>query len=91
LRKTVPDIDVVEADLDDPKSVLTAFQGAYGVFGVTNFWEHGYDAEVRHGKNLVDAAKAAGVKHFVWSTFAGHSDVPHFESKWEVDGRPFKL
>ena len=84
----MPDIDVVEANLDDPKSVLTALQGAYGVFGVTNFWEHGYDAEVRHGKNLVDGAKAAGVKHFVWSTFAGHSDVPHFESKWEVDGRP---
>jgi uncharacterized protein YbjT (DUF2867 family) len=87
----VPGVDVVEANLDDPKSVLTALQEAYGVFGVTNFWEHGYDAEVRHGKNLVDAAKTAGVKHFVWSTFAGHSDVPHFESKLEVDGRPFNL
>jgi uncharacterized protein YbjT (DUF2867 family) len=61
---------------------------AYGVFGVTDFREYGYE-ESRQGKTLVDAAKAAGVKHFVWSTF-DHTEtgikVPHFESKWEVDG-----
>jgi hypothetical protein len=54
---------------------------------VSDFWEHGYDTEVRHGKTLIDAAKKAGVKHFIWSTF-DHSElkVPHFESKAEVDG-----
>lgn len=86
LRNKVPEIEIVVANLDDADSVLNALQGAYGVFGVTDFWEHGYDAEVRHGKNLVDAAKAVGVKHFVWSTFAENSGVPHFDSKWEVDG-----
>lgn len=36
---------------------------------VTNYWDPatGYDGEIRQGKNLVDAAVAAGVKHFVWS------------------------
>jgi uncharacterized protein YbjT (DUF2867 family) len=88
LKIDVPSADIVSAKLDDPESVAEAMKGAYGVYGVTDFWEHGYDAEVRHGKTLVDAAKHAGVKHFIWSTF-DHSEfnVQHFESKWEVDGK----
>jgi uncharacterized protein YbjT (DUF2867 family) len=35
-------VEVVEANLDDVKSLEKAFNGAYGVFGVTNFWEHLY-------------------------------------------------
>jgi uncharacterized protein YbjT (DUF2867 family) len=88
LKREVPNVELVPINLDDPSSVAKAMDSAYGVYGVTDFWEHGYDTEVRHGKTLVDAAKAAGVKHFIWSTF-DHSDlkVPHFESKWEVDGK----
>jgi len=87
LKENVPEIELVVADLDDVNSLKKAFDGAYGVFGLTDFWEHGYDGEVRQGKNLVDAAKAVGVKHFVYSTFVSeHSDVPHFDSKLQVDG-----
>ena len=32
--------EVVQADLDDVESLKKAFAGAYGVYGVTNFWEH---------------------------------------------------
>src|SRR5213078_1653284 len=32
--------DVVAADLDDHASVDRALQGAYGAYGVTNYWEH---------------------------------------------------
>ena len=32
--------EVVAADLDDYESLKKAFAGAYGVFAVTNFWEH---------------------------------------------------
>jgi uncharacterized protein YbjT (DUF2867 family) len=32
--------EVVRADLDDQASVRAAFQGAYGAYCVTNFWEH---------------------------------------------------
>lgn len=61
--------EVVQADLDDVESLKKAFEGAYGVFGVTNFWEH-YSAEkeLQQAKNMSEAAKAAGVEHFVWST-----------------------
>src|SRR4030095_11228271 len=32
--------EVVSADLDDQASLERAFAGAYGVFALTNFWEH---------------------------------------------------
>ena len=32
--------EVVKADLDDVESLKKAFAGAYGVYAVTNFWEH---------------------------------------------------
>ena len=35
--------EVVAADLGRPETLKTAFEGAYGVFLVTNFWEQGTD------------------------------------------------
>ena len=32
--------EVVKGDVDDVESMKAAFSGAYGVFGVTFFWEH---------------------------------------------------
>src|SRR5258708_38487009 len=58
--------EVVFGDLNNVQSLKDAFKNAYGVFAVTNFWESA--DEITQGKNAVDAAKAAGVKHFVWST-----------------------
>src|SRR6266849_5566060 len=61
--------EVVKADLDDVESLKKAFAGAYGVFGITNFWEHfSAEKEKAQAKNIADAAKAAGVKHVIWST-----------------------
>lgn len=61
--------EVVKADLDDVESLKKAFAGAYGVYGVTNFWEHfSAEKEKAQAKNIADAAKAAGVKHVIWST-----------------------
>jgi uncharacterized protein YbjT (DUF2867 family) len=61
--------EVVKADLDDVESLKTAFAGAYAVYGVTNFWEHfSAEKEKTQAKNIADAARAAGVKHVIWST-----------------------
>ncbi|MCY7353894.1 MAG: NmrA/HSCARG family protein [Lysobacter sp.] len=61
--------EVVRADLDDVASLEQALQGAHGAYFVTNFWEHfSPDKESAQAKNLAQAAKAAGVKHVVWST-----------------------
>ena len=83
--------EVVEADLSRPETLAAAFEGAYGAFVVTNFWEPGSD-EVAHGGAAVAAAKAAGVQHFVWSTLpdvdalsGGRYKVDHFTDKAHVD------
>lgn len=87
LKSRLPEIELVQASLDDPASLEKALQGVYGVFGLTNFWEHGAEGEIRQGKALVYAAKATGVQHFIYSTLDnGDPKVPHWVSKWEVDG-----
>ena len=82
--------EVVKGDLTDVNSLKAAFKDAYGAFVVTNFWE-GAD-EPAQGKIAVEAAKEAGVKHFVWSTLPhvediskGAFEVPHFTGKAAVD------
>jgi uncharacterized protein YbjT (DUF2867 family) len=61
--------EVVEADVDDKDSLVKAFEGAYGVFCVTFFWEHfSPEKEKEHAKNMAEAAKEAGVKHVIWSS-----------------------
>ena len=83
--------EVVEADLDRPETLKAAFEGAHGVFLVTNFWEQGAD-ELKQATTAVRAAKDAGVKHFVWSTLpdveaisGGKFHVPHFTGKARID------
>jgi uncharacterized protein YbjT (DUF2867 family) len=61
--------EVVAADLDDVESLQRAFAGCYGAFCVTNFWEHfSPEKELAQARNQADAARAAGLKHVVWST-----------------------
>src|SRR6267142_5569644 len=83
--------EVVEADLNRPETLRAAFEGAYGVFLVTNFWEQGTD-ELKQATAAVRAGKDAGVKHFVWSTLpdveaisGGKLHVPHFTGKAKID------
>lgn len=61
--------EVVEADMADEPSMTKAFDGAYGAFLVTNFWEHmSPEQEKRDAATMARAAKAAGVAHAIWST-----------------------
>jgi uncharacterized protein YbjT (DUF2867 family) len=61
--------EVASADLDNLESLKSAFKNAYGVYAVTNFWEHfSPEKEISQVKNIAEAAKYAGVKHTIWST-----------------------
>jgi uncharacterized protein YbjT (DUF2867 family) len=61
--------EVVQADLDDEKSLTKAFEGAHGVYCMTNFFEHfSADKELEQASNLARAASAAGIRHAVWSS-----------------------
>lgn len=94
--------DVAVADLDDPASVRRAMQGAYGAFCVTDFWAHGSaERELVQARSLAEGARAAGVRHVVWSTLedtrevlvpgtrmpvlASRYNVPHFDAKGEAN------
>ncbi len=60
---------VMQADTDDPESLVAAFDGAYGVFGMTTFWENFSAAqETQQAENIARAAATAGVRHAVWVT-----------------------
>ena len=61
--------DVVAADLADVDSVRRAFEGAYGAYCVTFFWNHmSADRERDDARTLATAARDAHVQHVVWST-----------------------
>jgi uncharacterized protein YbjT (DUF2867 family) len=61
--------EVVESDIDDPALLTKAFDGAYGAFCVTNYWEHFTPAkELQQAKNMAQAAQAAKLEHVIWST-----------------------
>jgi len=61
--------EVVAADLDDEASLLHALQSAHGAYFVTNFWEHfSPEREKVQAAAMARAAKAAGLKHAIWST-----------------------
>jgi uncharacterized protein YbjT (DUF2867 family) len=81
--------EIVQGDLDDIASIRAALEGCYGVFGVTNFWEH-FAKEESQGRNLVNAVAEAKIQHFVFSTLppiekvtGGALRSPHFDLKAE--------
>jgi uncharacterized protein YbjT (DUF2867 family) len=81
---------VVPGDLDKPAELAAAFQGAAAVYSVQNFWlpNVGFEGEVRQGKAVVDAAKAAGVGHLVYASVgAAHrgEGQRHFDSKYLIE------
>ena len=93
LRLAERGCEIAEADLNNPDTLFEALQGSHGLFAVTNFWDRATRlGEFEQGRNLVDAAKEAGIQHFIWSTLpdyealsGGKYRVPHFTSKARVD------
>src|SRR5688572_13159130 len=68
--------EVVVADIDNAEDVQKAMDGAYGAFCVTFFWAHfSPEKEMAQAKIMADAAKAAGLKHVIWSTL---EDTRHY-------------
>ena len=94
--------EIVPGDMDVRSQLEAAFRGAYGVFSVQNYWIPSvrFDGEVRQGRNVADAARAAGIQLLVYSSVgAAHRGAgqKHFESKWIIEqcihslGVPFTI
>ena len=61
--------EVVAADVDDAAAVGRALEGAYGAYFVTFFWAHfSPERELAEARIMAEAARAAGLRHAVWST-----------------------
>ena len=88
--------ELIPGDMDNRAELDAAFQGTYGVFSVQNFWipNVGFEGEIRQGKNVADAAKAAGVQHLVYSSVgSAHRGMgqKHFDSKWQIEQYIYSL
>ena len=53
-------VECVAADINNKDQIEAAFQGAYAVFAMTNYWEK-MDAnlEIQQGRNIADLAKVS--------------------------------
>jgi uncharacterized protein YbjT (DUF2867 family) len=79
--------ELASGDFNDRASLNCALQGVYGVFSMQDFKE-GAEVEIRHGKVIVDAARTAGIEHFVYSSVGSaerNTGIPHFDSKFQVE------
>ena len=81
-------VHMVRGNFDDAGSLDAALEGAYGAFSVQQYRGVGVDGEIRQSQAFVDAAKRAGVEHFVYTSVLYArlgTGVPQFESKREIE------
>ena len=73
---------------------LLLFPDSHCIFGVTQPWSSDYKkcnpgAEIKQGRDIVDACVECGVDHLVISTVMqtthGKTGIPHVDSKFVVD------
>ena len=79
--------ELIEADFNDRASLDRAVQGVYGVFSMQDLPD-GVAVEIQQGKSIADAAKAANIKHFVYSSVGSaerNTGIPHFDSKFQIE------
>ena len=88
-------IEVVKGDQDDKASLSAVMKGAHTVFAVTAtvYDDKLYEREYEQGRAMVDAAVAAGVKYFIFSTLSGIKEGSggkltgggHFDVKYDIE------
>ena len=82
--------ELATGDMTDRASLDAAAKGAYGVFSVqpAAFAPHVETDEVPMGRNVADAALAAGAEHLVYTSVGGverSSGISTWTTKWEIE------
>jgi uncharacterized protein YbjT (DUF2867 family) len=80
--------EVLYGDFDDPASIEMAAAGADALFATGTAHKAGPQAEERHGRNVADAAVAAGVGQLIYSSGDGaahDSALALFRAKSRVE------
>lgn len=79
---------LVQGDFNDRASLDRALKNCYGLFSVQTPVEAGVRTEIEEGNRIADAAKAAGVKHTIYTSVAGadkRTNIPFFDSKLKIE------
>jgi uncharacterized protein YbjT (DUF2867 family) len=80
--------DLVYADFEDRASIEDAARGVDALFATGTAHRSGPEGELRHGRNLAEAAAAVGVPHLIFVSGDGadpDSPVPLFRVKAQVE------
>ena len=81
-------VEIAAGDFNDRDSLVRAARGADAVYAVTTPYEKGAGKEIAQGITVTDAAKAAGVAHFIYSSIASANratGIEHFDGKYSVE------
>jgi uncharacterized protein YbjT (DUF2867 family) len=78
---------LVSGDLGDQASLTQAFAGVEVAYAITTPFEHGAEEELQQGKNIVAAARDAGLPWLILASVAAadRAPVPHFRSKTRIE------
>lgn len=88
-------VEIVEADMDSPASLVPALQGAHTIFGVTvtQYTGSTREVETRHAKAFCEEALRQKAEYIIWSSMS-HPEkisngklvhVEHFDDKAEIE------
>ena len=86
--ESLPNLTIIEGPLEDPALIQTLFNGARLAFINTTSWGD----ELSIGKSLADAAKKAGIQHYIYSSMPDHGvcgqgwpSLPLWSTKFTVE------
>src|SRR6476661_294362 len=81
-------VEIAVGDFIDRDSLVRAARDVDAVYAMSTPYEHGAEKEIAQGITLADAAKSAGVAHFVYSSVASANratGISHFDGKYAVE------
>ena len=81
-------VELITGNFNDSFSLGLAMEDVDAVFAMGTPFEKGMDIETKQGIAIADAARTAGIRHFVYSSVGSahlKTGIPHFESKFKVE------
>src|SRR6201988_3440594 len=63
-------VEIAVGDFTDHASLVCAARGADAVYAMSTPYEQGAEKEVAQGMTITDAAQAAGIDHFIYTSVA---------------------
>ena len=81
-------MEMIQGNFDDAPGLEAACKKVEVLYLMGTPFEAGPETETAQGVAAIDAAKAAGIKHLVYSSVGSadkKTEIPHFDSKYRVE------